>query len=409
MHGTQTPAPATPQTARAINDRAALELFAERGALTAGDLQLATGLARPTVAELLARLAEQGLIEQIGETGADRRGPNARLYALDGAAAGVIGLDARRGELIVAVADLAGRLLAHEAVGIPRNLPADQAADRVRALLDRAVAAAGPVRPHTCVLGLPGLVDPVSRQVSSPAADYAWHAGLREAAAAAAGLDPAEVIVENEVNLAALAEYSGLRREGEANFALFWLADGLGAGLVLDGVLRRGASGGAGEIAYLPVPPVFQVPDDEPDPEVPGVGLPGVEASGAELPDPDSRPRMLQLCDVLSGRHVARLAESVGANPGDFTHPAYLRALAERIAVGAGAVAVTVDPGLIVLGGPLGRAGGERLAAAVAEQLARDYVVPARVRPTAVPGNPILTGAVATALSRARTALWPGQ
>ena len=39
------PRPATPQTARAINDRAALTLFAARGALTAGQLQEATGLA----------------------------------------------------------------------------------------------------------------------------------------------------------------------------------------------------------------------------------------------------------------------------------------------------------------------------------------------------------------------------
>lgn len=370
--------PATPQTARAINDRAALDLFAARGALTAGDLQQATGLARPTVADLLARLAEDGLIEQIGETGADRRGPNARLYALDGGAGCVAGLDVRRGRVRLAVADLAGRLLAHREVAIARGLPAGSALGPVAGRLREALAVPGAGRPHTVVIGLPGLINPVTRRVSGVREALAWHGDVRGEAARAVGLDPAAVLVENEVNLAALAEQRALRQYGEDSFGLLWLADGVGAGLVLDGVLRRGASGGAGEIGFLAV-------------------ADAAAGAGGSAP----------LCDLISAAALRDLAAEHGTAPDDFADRGYVAEAAARVAVGAAALAVTVDPGLVVLGGPTGVAGGEALAGAVARELERTCMVPTRVRPTAVPGNPILTGAVATALARARDALWP--
>jgi len=77
------------------------------------------------------------------------------------------------------------------------------------------------------------------------------------------------------------------------------------------------------------------------------------------------------------------------------------------VALGAAAFALVVDPGVVVLGGELGRAGGALLADAVERYLAQVCPVPTRVVATAVPGNPILAGAVATALDRARAELWP--
>ena len=62
------------------------------------------------------------------------------------------------------------------------------------------------------------------------------------------------MVVENETNLAALAEQRlGVARDRDS-FVLLWLGAGVGAAVVLDGRLRRGASGGAGEIGFLPVP-----------------------------------------------------------------------------------------------------------------------------------------------------------
>lgn len=59
--------PASPSTARAINDRLALRLLQQDGPLTATQLKTSTGLSRPTVADLVERLQEAGLIEVVGE------------------------------------------------------------------------------------------------------------------------------------------------------------------------------------------------------------------------------------------------------------------------------------------------------------------------------------------------------
>ncbi len=67
--------PASPSTARAINDRSALRLLQEEGPLTAGQLKQLTGLSRPTVADLVERLTASGLITVVGESGEQRRGP----------------------------------------------------------------------------------------------------------------------------------------------------------------------------------------------------------------------------------------------------------------------------------------------------------------------------------------------
>lgn len=376
------PQPATPQTARAINDRAALAVFAARGALTAGQLQEATGLARPTVTELLGRLGSAGLVEQIGEVGADRRGPNARLYALSGHRACVAGIDVRTDIVYLTVIDLAGRTLAERAAPIEPGTPTPTALDTVTAVLAEAVSVsqAGPLA--SVSIGMPGLINPVTGLARPVTADAGWHAELAHAVRERTGLDPGAVTLENEVNLAGIAEHRAIGPLGVDSFGLLWLGDfGVGASLILDGALRRGASGGAGELGFLAVPGA-------------GPQVSPYDCTGG-------------LYDLVRPAAVTDLAAKHGVKPGDIGHAAFRTDLAERIALGAAAFALVVDPGVVVLGGELGRIGGEPLADAVEQRLAAVCPVPTRVRTTAVPGNPILTGAVATALDRARCALWP--
>ncbi len=97
---------ASPSTARAIDDRLALELIQGQGPLTATQLKTLTGLYRPTVADLVERLQDCGLIRVVGEAGAERRGPNARLYKI----AADPFLDALAGRLALGVASVAAVL-----------------------------------------------------------------------------------------------------------------------------------------------------------------------------------------------------------------------------------------------------------------------------------------------------------
>jgi predicted NBD/HSP70 family sugar kinase len=84
---------------------------------------------------------------------------------------------------------------------------------------------------------------------------------------------------------------------------------------------------------------------------------------------------------------------------------AFLGELAHRVAVGVASVCVVLDPGLVVLGGEVGRAGGTALADRVAAAVASIWPSRPRVVPTGVPGEPVLRGAMLAAVSQARAAL----
>ncbi|HEX2312769.1 MAG TPA: ROK family transcriptional regulator [Thermomonospora sp.] len=331
---------ATPTMARAINDRLALDLLLEHGPLTAPQLRALTGLSRPTVSDLIERLRADGLIEAAGETGEDRRGPNARLYGIVAGRAHLAGVDVRRDAVHVRVADLTGRITG----SATRPLPPSP--DLVALIAEAVAEAAGGRALTTVVLGAPGLVHPRTGLTTDGALPGS-RPDLQHAVRDRLGV---RVLLENEVNLAAIAEHRLGAAVGHDDFALLWLDDGIGAAVVLDGRLRRGASGGAGEVGLL--------------------------SFGGE-----------DYCALLEPRAVEGLTQD---------------AVADRIVQGVFTLVAVLDPGLVVLGGALGRAGGDTLAALVGERLAALSPAPTEVRASTLEGNMVLEGAVLTALDLTR-------
>ncbi|MEW9547767.1 ROK family transcriptional regulator [Nonomuraea sp. NPDC050783] len=333
---------ATPAMARAINDRLALDLLLERGPLTAPQLRTLTGLSRPTVSDLIERLKEGGLIEVTGEYGEDRRGPNARLYGLVADRAHVAGVDLRRDAVNATVADITGAVTGTASAPLRDGTPLEELIEGVLR------EAAGGHALDSVVIGAPGLVDPRDGELVSGSDVPGWRRGVVRALAGRLGGVPA--VLENEVNLAAVAELRTGAAQGSEDFVLLWLDDGVGAAVVLGGRVRRGASGGAGEVGFLEV---------------------------------DGKP----FCDQLAARTAGRLGRAE---------------LADRVARGAAAFVTLLDPGLVVLGGEMGHEGGDELAAAVSARLRELAPAPAQVRASTVEGNAVLQGAVLTALDLTR-------
>ncbi|MET9256088.1 ROK family transcriptional regulator [Streptomyces sp. NPDC003717] len=389
--------PASPSTARAINDRLALRLLQQEGPLTAGRLKQLTGLSRPTVADLVERLTAAGLIEPAGESDEQRRGPNARLHRIVAERAWLAALDVRTESVSVLVSDLVGRVRAEASAPIGDDAGTGPAVEQAVTLVERAAKEAGADRLHTIGIGAPGLIDPATGELRDSTGLPAWHrrlmAGLGERFAGA------RISVENETNLAALAE----QREGAARdretFALLWLGLGIGAGVVLDGTLRRGVSGGAGEIGFLPVPGTTGLPSAT---DCGGgfhslAGAVAVTALAAEHgvtadpAPPEQRAAAL----------VRRAVDDGGSSAGRF-----LDVLADRLAVGVAAVVAVLDPGCVVLAGETGRAGGSALAARVQDRLGRLSPLATEVRTGALGGGAVLRGALLTARDRAQDELF---
>lgn len=378
---------------RAINETAALGHLLERGPLTRGDLRELTGLAKPTTSDVLRRLQDAGLAKVVGRTSGGP-GPNAEVYAVnpDAASMAAVSVRARDFSIATAVCDLTGTVRAR------REIPVDaQAGDPVQTVSEAVQAACRQARiplkrlDHV-QLGVPGSYDEkadVIRYVDVPGwSDPGLVGEIRKRLRT-------EVSVDNDANLAAVAERSrGIAGDAES-FALLWLGEeGLGLAIDLGGTLLRGARGGAGEIGYMPV------------------GLPAQAETGGLSVVHDFH-------DLVSGQAVRELAaqhgitaetghEAVTAAGAQLTSApaqAFLDALAIRIAVGLAAVIAVLDPPVVVLAGDVGQAGGAPLADAVVAALRQLSVLETSVAATGVTDDAVLLGALDASLAAVRATL----
>ncbi|GGQ33687.1 ROK family transcriptional regulator [Streptomyces pseudogriseolus] len=388
---------ASPSTARAINDRLALRLLQHEGPLTAGQLKELTGLSRPTVADLVERLTAAGLIEVAGEARAQRRGPNAKLYGIVAGRAHLAALDVRTEGVALVVSDLVGGVLAEASLPIADDTGTGPAVEQAVALVERTAKEAGADRLHTVGIGAPGLIDPATGELRDSTGLPEWHRRL--VAALQERLPEARVSVENETNLAALAE----QRDGAASdrdtFVLLWLGHGTGAAVILDGTLRRGASGGTGEIGFLPVPGTRGLPSAT-DCTGGFHSLAGAAAVARLAADHGIAP------DPGAGPEAAGAVRAAVSAPGNPAHARFLDTLADRVAVGVASVVALLDPGCVVLGGELGQAGGTELAARVQDRLTTLSPLPVEVRPSTLGGGAVLRGALLTARDHAQDELF---
>ena len=392
--------PGTPSLLRVLNDRAALDLLLGGELLTRAQISEYTGVSKVTVSQMLTRLEERGLVAIAGEQ-AGGRGPNAALYSVVPSSAYVAGLYVDFDLVSAAVADVTGRRVA-EVSGNPNG--ADDPVELVRSTVERACASAGleVTRLSALVIGSPGVVDPRTGDPRLAVNLPAWHEGALDALKS---VWRKPVVIENDVNLAAMAERADGAAAGADDFVLVWLGVGLGLATILGGRLHRGTAGAAGEIGYLPVhgAPLHT------DIRHPASGGFQSLAGGSAVRELAAKHGFAAQTPAeavraaISGTGGAGAGAGAGAAAG--AGEAFLSELAHRVAVGVASVCVVLDPGLVVLGGEVGRAGGTALADRVGAAVASIWPSRPRVVPTSVPGEPVLRGAMLAAVAQARAGL----
>lgn len=380
--------PGTPRLLRGMNDRAALDLLLLHGPLSRTRLGELTGLSKPTASQLLTRLERAGLVVA---TGVSEGGPgrNAQLYAVNPVSAYVAALDVTPTRIVAAVADVTGRLVGRSELRTRRGT-GTTAVQHVASALDDALAAGSEVSRadlDRVVIGTPGAFDPATGRLRYARHLPGWHdPDLLARISEELGVP---VAGENDVNLAAIAEREVGRAVGVDDFVLLWADEGLGAAIVIDGRLHGGATGGAGEVGFLPLP-----------------GTPVVRHVG--------RSNTGGFQELAGGKQVLALARSLGLRAGSpqaavtraLTTPGpgdrLLQQLGERVALGLASLVAVLDPALVVVAGGVLSAGGERLADIIRAELADLTVARPPVELTAVPHDPVLTGGLHTALAAAR-------
>ncbi|MFQ5513450.1 MAG: ROK family protein [Myxococcota bacterium] len=201
---------------------------------------------------------------------------------------------------------------------------------------------------HALGLSVPGPLDPVKGIVTDAPNLAGWsHVPLVEVFYRAFGV---QVLLENDANAAALAEWRFGAGQGARNLIYLTLSTGLGAGLILDGRLYRGAGFQAGEVGHIPL-----VLDGRPCP----CGLCGcletyvgghaLARQMREAAAAGRAPRLLELADGDAQRVDARVwVEAL--REGDGYASELRNEFLARLAQGIAVLIATLNPDTIVLG-----------------------------------------------------------
>ena len=358
----------TPTWLRSQNDRNALRLLMENGPLSRSQLSKLSGLSKPTAGAMLQRLEKTGLVAPVG-TVTDAHGPNATAYGvradiLVGVAVNV--LADRLESVVVNVRDFAYPL-AEVPTAILSRTPANDVETAVQAAC--AMAGVDVSTVGIVVIGVQAAVDADADHISFTNTLPGWPgSGAIKMIEDASGR---EILLHNDVNLATIAE-QGV--SSERDFAYLWMGYGLKVGIDIGGHVQIGASGSAGEIGYLEV-----------------------LRSAVDL-DPAAQ----DFTDLLGAQAIARLMgektldRALALLPGN---ESALVAIARRVALLCQVLGTVINPACVVLGGPTGFAGGERLAELVQEGLSVGQIP---VRSGRVTDHPVLRGAQSLLVSRLR-------
>jgi predicted NBD/HSP70 family sugar kinase len=323
------------------------------GPRSRAELSRATGLTKATVSALVADLLARGLVTETAAPSGAMGRPATRVAA-EGSSVVSLGMQIEVDHVSACVVDLTGNLRVLERRR-QDNRTCGTGAVLARLAEVTSAVLAGSIDSERRVVGagvaVPGLVEPLSGEVLV-APNLAWSQLELSGLAGRLGLRSGiEVVVDNEANLAALAELDRWDPEVPPSFVHVSGGVGVGAGIVVEGHLLRGVHGFGGEIGHLVV-------------------------------DPDGRRCA---CGARGCLETVVGAERSAST--DERARALVRAL-----IG---VVHLLDPAAIVLGGSF--AGDDELAQLVAQQLHEETLAgrsrPCRVRASALGADAALLGA----------------
>ena len=336
------PGRARPRLLRELSEQAILETIFREGPITRPEIAARTNISKPTVSAVVQRLVQAHLVEPTGER-PGRRGRTPIAFTVNSTAGFVLGLDLGSTMLRIAAADLYGEVLRE--VALATTTGGARAVDgQITSALREIVDAIRPSHGDLLALGVstPGVVDPATRRVTSLAYQLSA-SGRFDFLATLEDRFGVPVLVDNDVNLAAVGEkWRGLAA-GVPTFLFVTIGAGVGMGIVIDDELFRGAHGAAGEIGYLPL---TRDPFGEQHRRLGGledeIGAAGiVSAYNAALGAGGSR--------VASARDVLERARI-----GEPTARAVVELTAKRIGLAIATVSAVIDPELVILGGRIG-------------------------------------------------------
>lgn len=375
-----------PNLLRELSEQAILGTIFREGPITRPEIAERTKISKPTVSAVVNRLVQAHLVQPAGER-PGRRGRTPIAFVVDSAAGFVVGVDIGSTRLRIAAANIYGeQLQEHE---LETETGAKAVGEQITAAVERIARELRPSHGRLLAMGVstPGVVDPATRRVTS----LAYHlstSGQLDSLAKLEARFRVPVLVDNDVNVAAIGEkWRGLA-SSVPTFVFVTIGAGVGMGIVIDNELYRGFHGAAGEIGYLPL---ASDPFDEQHRRFGGLED---EVGAAGILNAYNRAAG----DGTRAESAREVFERVRA--GDPAAREVIENEARRIGLAIATVCAVVDPELVVLGGRIG--GAPELLPPVRGTVSRLLPLPTRIEISALAERAALEGALAMGLREAR-------
>jgi predicted NBD/HSP70 family sugar kinase len=349
---------------RQLNSLTAIRALRGAGPLTLSALAQRTGLSRPSMKEVAGELMELGWVEEVPPSPGTMGRP-ARRYRFRADSGHLVGVDIGGHNIRAALADLDGEILAETRQPVLPDAPLEERL----AAIERAVSGCLALSRTTIAdvwaiaVGTIGVIDVEGRVIYS-AAVPAWRdldlAGrLRE-------MFPCQILIENDSRLAAMAETRRGVARGARDVVFLHVGRRMGAGLIIGGKVHRGFGAAAGEISMLPEARWFDAPEHLNTCASVPAGTPPEDAAGYTL---------------------------AAARNGDPVAIEAVERYVDDLAVGTAAMALILDPQMVVLGGGFSRS-SDVLLGRLRERLERVCMRMPEVRASTLGDECVVVGAI---------------
>jgi len=297
-----------------MNRRTVYNLLASKQELSRAEISRRTGISSPTVIKIINHFIELGFVTMEGE-GQSKIGRKPQILRFNANAAFSIGVDLDNSHLRVGIVDLLGGIVALERFDVSPNF-IEMIKDKFAKCIDSVIRNAGIDRKKLIGvgIGIPGSVDPERKTIGL--APLYGVTGNMDTSALLAKLSERlglPVMIERDVNAAALGEFVHRNYETERDLIYVSIGNGVGAGIILNGKLHRGGKFMAGEIGYLSFDPRSRL-----DPAMPG---------------------------WLEGRIGSKAIENIK------TDREAIKAISEKLSLAISCLSISLDVSHVVIGG----------------------------------------------------------
>ncbi|WP_434751426.1 ROK family transcriptional regulator [Paenibacillus amylolyticus] len=409
----------TPQYIRNLNENLIMDALINQGSMSRADISRHTGLSKPTVSSAVEHLIERNLVKETGRAD-NAQGRKATLIQFNETAYYVCGVDIGATQIRIALSDLSGQIIAYATYppmdqgmkGMPEREPVQSYGDtETESGIETSDSSEMPVlhklysyvdqllqknrlqwKDIRCIgFGIPGVVLPGSGKISRIVDPLA---GMEQQFSrdALANAFPCDVLLDNDVNLAALGEYRRGAAMESPLFVFFSIGAGTGAGIMVHGHLLHGLGGLTGEVAEM------------------------LMEDGQRLEDVLSAEGLMQLTKrhhqkngEVSGLHTRTLDSHTAnhspktifeaARSGEVWAIDIMKEYSKMIASALRQISTLLAPELIVLGGGIG-GNGDVLLPLLRKAAAEQFPVQPQLTCSDLGEQAVVTGAVQVALQQ---------